>query len=354
MVSAAFEYLRVFSLNEAVQALTGHDEDAKLLAGGQSLVPMLNLRLAMPSVLIDINDADSREPFLDAGTLVLPALTRHAQLIASPLIRGSAPMLSAAVGHVGNVRVRNRGTIGGSLAHADPTAEISCTALALDASVVVLGPDGERTIPVDDFFAGYLSTRLEPDEVITEVRVPAHRPRRGWSFIEVARRAADFAVVAVAASVEVDRAGIVQHARVGLACVADRVVLADPEAIGSLIGTVPTSAQLADVARAAAQATSPESDVHASGAYRKRLAAVLTRRALAEAIGRARDLGVPAAGPPAAGSPAAGPPAAGSPAAGSPAAGSPAAGSPAAGPPAAGSPAAGPPASGAPAPGGPA
>ncbi len=288
MVAAAFCYLRVHSFNEAVRALSDHDEDAKLLAGGQSLVPMLNLRLAMPSVLIDINTADSREPFLADGSLVLPALTRHAQLMASPLIRGSAPMLSAAASHVGNVRVRNRGTIGGSLAHADPTAEISCTALALEATIAVLGPHGERLIPVDDFFTGYLSTQLEPAEVITELRLPARRPRRGWSFLEVARRAADFAVVAVAASVEVDPGGVVRDARVGLACVADRVVLADPQAIASLVGTVPTSAQLADIASAAAHAVSPEDDAHASGAYRQRLAAVLTRRALAEAIASAR------------------------------------------------------------------
>ena len=288
MVAAAFSYLRVYSLNEAVRALSDHGEDAKLLAGGQSLVPMLNLRLARPSVLIDINAADSREPFAADGSLVLPALTRHAQLMASPLIRGSAPMLSAAVRHVGNVRVRNRGTIGGSLAHADPTAEISCTALALDATVAVLGPQGERLIPVGDFFTGYLSTQLEPDEVITELRLPARRPRRGWSFLEVARRAADFAVVAAAASVEVDPGGVVRDARVGLACVADRVVLADPQAVASVVGTVPTSARLADVARAASEAVSPEDDVHASGAYRQRLVAVLTRRALAEAIASAR------------------------------------------------------------------
>jgi carbon-monoxide dehydrogenase medium subunit len=291
MVSAAFSYLKVFSLNEAVHALTDHGEDARLLAGGQSLVPMLNLRLAMPSVLIDINAADPREPFLADGTLVIPALTRHARVIASSLIRGSAPMLSAAAGHVGNVRVRNRGTMGGSLAHADPTAEISCAALALDGTVAVLGPRGSRLIAVGDLFAGYLSTRLDPDEVISELRVPVHRGRRGWSFLEVARRAADFAVVAVAASVEVDPGGTVRSARVGLACVADRVVLADPAAVGSLVGTVPAAAQLADVAGAVAAAVSPESDVHASGAYRKRLAAVLTRRALTEAIAGAQAPG---------------------------------------------------------------
>jgi aerobic carbon-monoxide dehydrogenase medium subunit len=290
MVSVPFEYTRVVSYDEAVQALRDHDEDAKLLAGGQSLVPMLNLRLVRPTVLIDINAADTREPHLDSGRLVLPALTRHAQLLADPAVRCNAPLLSAAARYIGNVRVRNRGTLGGSLAHADPTGELSCAALALDASVVVRGPRGEREIRVADLFDGYLSTRLEQEDVITELRVPVGRRVRGWSFQEVARRASDFAVVAAAACVEVDPGrGAVRHARVGLAGVADRVVPAEPVAVGSMVGTVPTDAALADVARAVAEATSPDSDVHASGAYRRRLVAVLTRRALAEAIGRAHD-----------------------------------------------------------------
>jgi CO/xanthine dehydrogenase FAD-binding subunit len=251
---------------------------------------MLNLRLVRPTVLIDINAADTREPHLDSGRLVLPALTRHAQLLADPAVRCNAPLLSAAARYIGNVRVRNRGTLGGSLAHADPTGELSCAALALGASVVVRGPHGDRKIAVADLFDGYLSTRLEQEDVITEVHVPVGRRARGWSFQEVARRASDFAVVAAAACVEVDPGrGLVRQARVGLAGVADRVVPAEPAALASLVGTVPTEAALADVARAVAEATSPESDVHASGAYRRRLVAVLTRRALAEAIGRAHD-----------------------------------------------------------------
>jgi len=295
VVSVPFEYTRVVSYEEAVRALCDHGEDAKLLAGGQSLVPMLNLRLVRPTVLIDINAADTREPHLDSGRLVLPALTRHAQLLADSAVRCNAPLLSAAARYIGNVRVRNRGTLGGSLAHADPTGELSCAALALDASVVVRGPRGQREIAVADLFDGYLSTRLEQQDVITDVHVPVGRRARGWSFQELARRASDFAVVAAAACVEVDPGrGAVRHARVGLAGVADRVVPAEPAAIGSIVGTVPTDAALAEVARAVAEATSPESDVHASGAYRRRLVAVLTRRALAEAIGRAHDPGVAA------------------------------------------------------------
>jgi aerobic carbon-monoxide dehydrogenase medium subunit len=290
VVSVPFEYTRVVSYDEAVQALCDRDEDAKLLAGGQSLVPMLNLRLVRPTVLIDINAADAREPYLDSGRLVLPALTRHARLLADPVVRRNAPLLGAAARYIGNVRVRNRGTLGGSLAHADPTGELSCAALALDASVVVRGPHGERVIAVADLFDGYLSTRLEQEDVITGVHVPVGRQALGWSFQEVARRASDFAVVAAAACVEVDPGhGAVRHARVGLAGVADRVVPAESAAVGSIVGTVPTDAALAEVARTVAEATSPESDVHASGAYRRRLVAVLTRRALAEAIGRAHD-----------------------------------------------------------------
>ncbi len=295
MVSAPFEYTRVVSYDEAVRALSDHGEDAKLLAGGQSLVPMLNLRLVRPTTLIDIGAADTREPYLDAGRLVLPALTRHARLLADPAVRGNAPLLSAAARYIGNVRVRNRGTVGGSLAHADPTGELSCAALALDASVAVRGPHGEREIRVEDLFAGYLSTQLGQEEVISELHVPVGRRAGGWSFQEVARRASDFAVVAAAASVEVDPGrGTVRHARVGLAGVGDRVAVADAAAVGSLAGTVPTHAELTDVARAVAEATSPESDVHASGAYRRRLVEVLTRRALAEAIGRAHDTGAAA------------------------------------------------------------
>jgi CO/xanthine dehydrogenase FAD-binding subunit len=288
VVSVPFEYTRVVSYEEAVRALCDHGEDARLLAGGQSLVPMLNLRLVRPTVLIDINAADTREPYLDSGRLVLPALTRHAHLLADSAVRCNAPLLSAAARYIGNVRVRNRGTLGGSLAHADPTGELSCAALALGASVVVRGPRGQREIAVADLFDGYLSTRLEQQDVITDVHVPVGRRARGWSFQEVARRASDFAVVAAAACVEVDPGrGAVRHARVGLAGVADRVVPAEPAAIGSIVGTVPADAALAEVARAVAEATSPESDVHASGAYRRRLVAVLTRRALSEAIGRA-------------------------------------------------------------------
>ncbi len=291
MVAAAFEYVAVDSYAEAVRLLSDHGEDAKVLAGGQSLMPMLNLRLARPGLLIDINAADPRAPSVTDGTLALPALTRHRMLIGHDLVRAHCPLLAEAVRHVGNVRVRNRGTVGGSLAHADPTSEIGCCALATDARVVVRGPDGERIVAAADLFAGYWSTVLEESEVITDLVIPVRRARQGWAFQEMVRRTSDFAIVAVAALVELDeQAGVISSARVALAGVADRVVPADAQLVARLTGG--TGEEAESVAAAIARSVQPPSDVHASGSYRQRLTGVLTARALRQAYARA--IGVPA------------------------------------------------------------
>src|SRR5579859_3169903 len=165
MVAPAFEYVAAESYDDAVRLLAAGDEEARLLAGGQSLMPMLNLRLARPELLIDINAADDREPSVAGGVLRLPALARQRVLIEHDLVRRHCPLLAEAVRHVGNVRVRNRGTVGGSLAHADPTSEIGCCALATGAQIVARGPDGDRTMPVTSLFAGYWSTTLDPAEI---------------------------------------------------------------------------------------------------------------------------------------------------------------------------------------------
>ena len=199
MVSAPFDYVTAGSYREAAALLQQHGEPARILAGGQSLMPMLNQRLARPRLLIDINGADQRQPTVEGEVLRLPALTRHRTLLEGELVRRHCPLLADAVRHLGNVRVRNRGTIGGSLAHADPASEIGACALALDARAVARGPGGERTVPVRDLFATYLTTTLAPAEVITDVLVPLPRPRQGWAFEEMVRRTSDFAVVAVAA-----------------------------------------------------------------------------------------------------------------------------------------------------------
>jgi len=287
MVAPAFEYVAAGSYEEAVRLLEdGHE--AKVLAGGQSLMPMLNLRFARPELLIDINAADDREPSVADGVLRLPALTRHRVLLEHHLVRRHCPLLAGAVLHVGNVRVRNRGTIGGSLAHADPTSEIGTSALATGAQVVARGPGGERTLPVANLFLSYWSTTLGESEILTDVLIPVAGPRQGWSFHEMVRRTSDFAIVAVAAMVELhEGAETIAAARVALAGVADRVMLADSPLLTGLTGL--TGSMLSGgggavgMADAIADSLEPVDDVHASADYRRRLARVLVARALREA-----------------------------------------------------------------------
>jgi CO/xanthine dehydrogenase FAD-binding subunit len=303
MVAPAFEYVAAGSYDEAVRLLADGGDEAKILAGGQSLMPMLNLRLAHPELLIDINAADDRQPSVEGGMLVLPALTRHRVLLEHDLVRRHCPLLAAAVWHVGNVRVRNRGTVGGSLAHADPTSEIGSCALATGAQVIARGPGGERTVPVAELFESYWSTTLAESEIITDVLIPAAGPRQGWSFHEMVRRTSDFAIVAVAAMVELDQtADTIAAARVALAGVADRAMLADPQLLAGLTGLTGstlnggagaggTGDEPAGAAGAAAgriaDVLEPTDDVHASAGYRRRLVRVLVARALREAYARA-------------------------------------------------------------------
>ncbi len=252
-------------------------------------MPMLNLRLAHPDLLIDINPADQRPPSVDGNSLRLPALTRHRVLLEHDLVGQHCPLLAEAVRHVGNVRVRNRGTIGGSLAHADHTSEIGCCALATGARVVARGPDGDRTVPAGDLFAGYWTTTLAETEIITDVLIPVARPRQGWSFQEMVRRTSDFAIVAVAVVLNLaERTGAIAAANVALAGVADRVVLADPELTNTELAGRTADGEAIDAAAARiAEHLEPPDDVHASGEYRRRLARVLTARALREASARA-------------------------------------------------------------------
>jgi CO/xanthine dehydrogenase FAD-binding subunit len=288
MVAAPFGYQRVGSFEEAALALRERGEDAKVIAGGQSLVPMLNLRLARPAWLIDINPVGAG-PIEDlGGHLRLPALTRQRAVEHAEVIRRRCPILAAATARVGNPRSRTRGTVAGSLAHADPSGELPLVALALGAEVGVLGPDSVRDLPVRDLLVSFLTTALEPDEVITEVRVPTLPPRGGWSFLELTRRSSDWMIVGVAAVVELDAAGTVAGASVAFGGVAERPWPVPPEPLADLLGASPDERLLGRVADQAAALLDPEDDVHASAAYRRRMAAVLGRRALAEAVGRAR------------------------------------------------------------------
>lgn len=288
-MSAPFEYQVADSWEEAVELHNIWGEDSKILAGGQSLVPMLNLRLAMPAGLIDINPIHTPEPVVSGDQLVLSALTRHQVLLRSPLVRRHCPLLAEGAAQIGNVRVRARGTVGGSLCHADPTGEIPCMVRALGGQLVARSPRGQRVIEADDFFRTYLTTALAEDELLTEIRLPIRRPGQGWAFRETVRRHSDFATVEVAATTSISPDGrTVEAASVVLGGVADRPLALDEEVLAPAIGGTGAEEELRAVAAAAAAGVSPESDVHASADYRRRLTEVLTYRTLGEAVERGR------------------------------------------------------------------
>jgi carbon-monoxide dehydrogenase medium subunit len=221
---SAFEYYAPRTLEECLELLTEHGDEARLLSGGQSLVPLMNLRMATPEVLIDLNAIDGLSYVREEdGALVLGAMTRYADVEASPLVARHVPMLVTATAEVGYPAIRNRGTVGGTLAHADPVAEWPCIARALDAELVATGPAGRRTIPAADFFMGMFTTALMPDEVLTEVRFPPRGGAGGSAFHEFARKSGDYAVVAVAVDLTVAD-GVIEQARVAFANLADRPV----------------------------------------------------------------------------------------------------------------------------------
>ncbi|MFQ5896700.1 MAG: FAD binding domain-containing protein [Candidatus Methylomirabilia bacterium] len=281
----AFEYVSPGSVEEAIDLLARHREEARILAGGQSLVPLLSYRLAAPRVIVDINRLALGGVRVEDGRLRLGALTRHATLEESGEIARACPVLSEAASLIGNVRVRTLGTLGGSLAHADPAAELPMVMLALGARLTLEGRGDRRTVPVDEFFAGYLTTTLGGEELLTEVDLPATRGM-GQAVEEFARRPGDFALVAVTALVSSDRRGRVEEARVALAGVGPTPVRA-LAAEDLLRGHEPTPERLGRAAAIAREAISPESDAFASAAYRRHLAGVLARRALARAVARA-------------------------------------------------------------------
>lgn len=284
----AFEYVAPGTVEEAVGLLARHRGEAKVLAGGQSLVPLLNYRLAAPRVVIDINGLPLDGVRVEDGRLRLGALSRHATLEESAEIARHCPVLAEAAALIGNVRVRTLGTLGGSLAHADPAAELPMVMLALDARLVLEGPGGRRTVPAVKFFTGLLTTTLEADELLTEVELPVTLGM-GHAVEELSRRPGDFAIVAVTALVGLDRRGRVEDARIAFAGVGATPVRA--RAVEDrLRGHEPTAERLAEAARAAREALTPESDAFVSGAYRRHLAGVLTARALGRAVARAIEV----------------------------------------------------------------
>ena len=288
-----FDYLLPRTLDEALGVLAQHGEDAKVLAGGQSLVPLLNFRLVRPAYLVDLNDI----PDLDAirvedGYLAIGAMTRQRAVEISPVVRARAPLLAEAMPQIGHVQIRNRGTIGGSLAHADPAGELPAVVAALDGEVVLRSRRGERRLSPEQFFVGYLTTAAAPDELLIEARVPVTPPRTGTAFMEMSRRHGDFALVGVAATVTVDAGGVCTACAIALTGVGPTPVLAR-EAARALVGVTPTADAAADVGRRVADALAPDSDLHASADYRKHLAGVLTRRALVRAVERVDGASTP-------------------------------------------------------------
>lgn len=273
MIPSAFDYVRADSVDAAIAALVEHGEDAKLLAGGHSLLPLMKLRLAAPAVLVDIGRLAELSYVHDAGDHVaIGGLTRHHDLETSALLGIEAPILRHAAGQVGDPQVRHRGTIGGSIAHGDPASDLPAVLLALRATLVATGPAGVREIGVDDFFLGFLETALAPTELLTEIRVPK-AAGAGWSFQKFNRRAQDWAIVGVA---------LVRNGTTGVGLVNMASV---PLRAGAVEAAIAAGASDADAAALAAVGAEPSADLNASADFRRHLARVLVGRALAQAAG---------------------------------------------------------------------
>jgi carbon-monoxide dehydrogenase medium subunit len=273
MIPAAFDYVRASSAEEAIALLGEHGEDAKLLAGGHSLLPLMKLRMAAPSVLVDIGRLRDLSYIRDSGDAIsIGALTRHHDVQFSDLLRDHAPLIAHVAGMVGDPQVRHRGTLGGSLAHGDPASDLPSAILALEATLVIAGPGGQREVPASEFFLGFLETAVQPDELLVEIRLPKMNGA-GWSYQKFTRRAQDWAIVAVAA---------VANRGIALVNMASQPVRAT-----AVEAALASGASIEDAAAHASDGLEPPSDLDASTEYRRHLATVLTRRALQEANDRA-------------------------------------------------------------------
>jgi CO/xanthine dehydrogenase FAD-binding subunit len=287
MKPAPFSYVAPDTVEEVLAVLEEHGDEAKVIAGGQSLMPLLAMRLARPAHLVDLNGIASLDGIEDRGAVVaVGATTRERAAERSKLVAAQIPVLAEALPFIGHVSIRNRGTVGGSLAHADASAELPAVAVLTEAEMVVRSSRAERVVPADDFFISHFTTSLADDECLIEVRVPATAPATGWSFQEVARRHGDFALVAAAAMVTLDASRAIAAARICMIGVADRPVRPrDVEA--ALAGSPVAPDTFAAAATDAARDLEPASDIHGSGAYRRHLAGVTVRRALTAAAERA-------------------------------------------------------------------
>ncbi|MDH5518948.1 MAG: xanthine dehydrogenase family protein subunit M [Acidimicrobiia bacterium] len=274
MIPAAFDYMEADSADAAIAALTEHGDEAKLMAGGHSLIPLMKFRLATPSVIIDIGRLDDLSYIREeGGHVAIGALTTHRALETSQLLKAQAPMLAHVASQVGDPSVRHKGTLGGSIAHGDPASDLPAALLALGGSVIAKGPNGEREIAASDLFTGFLETALAPDELMTEIRIP-NSANAGWSYQKFNRRAQDWAIVGVAAVVPKNN----DPARVALVNMGPT-----PMTSSAVEQALAGGASIDDAAAVAAEGTSPPEDLNGDAEYRTHLAKVLVKRALTEA-----------------------------------------------------------------------
>jgi carbon-monoxide dehydrogenase medium subunit len=289
MYSAPFEYHAPATLSEAIALLGRYGDEAKVLAGSQSLIPLMKLRLAQPAHVVDLRKVDGLTGVREAqGALLVGALTTHAEMAASELVRSKLPMAAEAASQIGDAQVRNLGTIGGSLAHADPAADWPAVLTALDATVVVAGPRGERTLKVQDLITGPLSTVLENGELLTQVRIPLPPARTAGAYEKLPNPASRFAVVGVAAEVSLDARSAVQWSRIAITGLAPKVTRA-AQVEKALQGKPGDAATVKAAAAHAADGLELRADLTGSAAYKAQLAAVYTERAALRAIARARE-----------------------------------------------------------------
>jgi carbon-monoxide dehydrogenase medium subunit len=292
MKASAFAYARATSVGNALELLVAHGDGAKVLSGGQSLMPAMNLRLLSPEILVDIGDlAELKGIERRGGVVRIGALTRHVDLLRSAEIAAHVPLLTEAIAHVAHPAIRNKGTLGGSLAHADPASELPACMLALNATIVVRGPAGERRIAAENFFTGIYQTALSPQELLVAVEMPVSQPDSAHFFHEFARRHGDYAIVGVAAQAAV-QGGVFRDLRIAFFAVGDRPVLAT--AAARLINVAVTPQILADASTALGEELDPQEDQQASPAMRRHLAKVLLARCVSALLDRSDLAGISA------------------------------------------------------------
>jgi carbon-monoxide dehydrogenase medium subunit len=284
---APFEFHQPREVEEALAILAKHGSAAKPLAGGQSLIPAMNFRLSRPSVLVDLNKLrELAYVKAQSGELLIGAMTRQAEAERNQQVAEVAPLMRETMPFIAHTQIRNRGTIGGSLAHADPAAELPSVMVAVDARFQLRGLHGVRTVMAADFFSGLFETVLQPGELLVDISIPPMPARSGYAFLEVARRHGDYALAGIACRVTLDEKGKCKEARIALVSVGDGPVLAK-KAMKSLVGEKPDEKVIAEAAEAAgSKDCDPPSDIHASAVYRRKLTSVLTRRALTQAVAR--------------------------------------------------------------------